>query len=205
MTARNPKNQNSLNLFLNNYFNIVIILIAISVLITAYIMFIKPKYDETMAAIKSNIEQQQKIYGEQQKKLDSLKTLSELYNKISLGDLQKFNSVLPNDYVKESLFGELDEIITQNGFVVNSIAVNKVDDETKKDSENKNDKPAAMVSDKVSEINIELSLSAINYFGFKKLLKVLENNLRLFNIEKLSFSPEGNSLSLSLSTYYYKP
>ncbi|MFZ4631747.1 MAG: hypothetical protein ACOYL8_00900 [Patescibacteria group bacterium] len=195
MITNNQKNKNSLNIFLNDYFNIVIVFIVIIVLAASYFIVIQPKYDETMAAIKSNIEQQQKIYTDQQKKLESLKTISDLYSKISPSDLKKFNGVLPDDYVKESLFGELDEIITANGFILNSVSVTK-------EGENADGTKVAGLG-KVSQVNIKLSLGSVSYNGFKNLLKLLETNLRLFDITQLNFTPDSNAVSFSLTTYYY--
>jgi hypothetical protein len=195
MPSRVQKNNNFLNLFLNNYFNIIMVFVVIICLIGAYFIVIKPKYDETMAAIQSNLEQQQTLFNNQQKKLSTLKTISDLYNKIPSSDLNKFNGVLPDNYVKEQLFGELGEMITQNGFILNSVEISK------------NDAAAAdttiVQNPKVGVINVKLALSAVNYQGFKNLLKLMENNLRLFDVTAVSFSPGGNSASLTLSTYYY--
>ncbi len=203
MITRGQKNQNSINLFLNNYFNIIILLVAIIFLTVAYLIVVKPKYDETMASIQANIERQQKLYGDQQKKLNSLKTISELYSKISPTDLKKFNGVLPDEYVKEKLFGELEEIITANGFVLNSVKISK-DGDNAGDEKNEEQSVATSSDPKLGELRIDISVSAVSYSGFKNLLKLLETNLRLFDITKLSFSPGGNSASLTLSTYYYK-
>lgn len=194
--TRDPKEKNSLNLFLNDYFNIIIVGIVLLVLALAYFLLIKPKYDLTMMAIKSNIEQQQRLYAEQVKKLNNLKAISSLYEKISPADLKKFNGVLPDSYVRESLFGELEEIISQNGFVLNSVNISKEEDKEGGDSAGK--------SAKVGEINIQLSISSIDYAGFKNLLRLIESNLRLFDVTNLSFSPGANTASLTLTTYYYK-
>lgn len=197
MMSRGQKNQNAMNLFLNSYFNIIMVLVVIIVLALAYFIVLQPKYDATMTAISSNIEQQQKLYLDQQKKLDNLKTVSDLYKKIPLADLKKFNGVLPDNYVRERLFGELEEIVTQNGFILNSVSISQ---EVKKAP---TDEGAAVVSNKIGKINIQLSLSAIDYTGFKNLLRLLENNLRLFDITNVSFSPGGNTAELTLTTYYY--
>lgn len=197
MMSHGQKNQNAMNLFLNNYFNIIMVLVVIIVLAIAYFIVIQPKYDATMTAISANIEQQQKLYLDQQKKLDNLKTVSDLYKKIPLADLKKFNGVLPDNYVRERLFGELEEIITQNGFILNSVSISQ---EVKKAP---TDEGAAGASVKIGKINIQLSLSVIDYTGFKNLLRLLENNLRLFDITNLSFSPGGNTAELTLTTYYY--
>ena len=197
MLTRDQKNQNSLNLFLNNYFNLILVFVLALILLGAYLAFIKPKYQETKLLIQNNLEQQQRLYTEQVKKLNSLKVISDLYEKIPIADLDKFNEVLPDDYVKEALFGELEEIITQNGFVVNSISLSDSGLSIENEEE-------ANSKEKVGSLSISLSLSAINYNNLKNLLRLLESNLRLFDVTEVNFDPGGNGVELILSTYYYK-
>jgi len=198
MITRGQKNQNSVNLFLNSYFNIITVAVLILFLAVSYVMFIKPKFDATMSAIQSNIEQQQKLYTDQQKKLANLQIVSDLYKKIPSADLKKFNGVLPDSYIKERLFGELEEIISKNGFILNAVNISQ---EEKKLSAAESMAPR---SASIGTIDLQLSISAIDYTGFKNLLRLLENNLRLFDITTVSFSPGGNTANLTLSTYYYK-
>lgn len=194
--TRDPKEKNSLNLFLNRYFNIMMVGVVLIILAAAYFLLIRPKYDSTMAAIKINIEQQQRLYADQVKKLNNLKTIASLYDKISPADLKKFNGVLPEQYVKEALYGELEEIVSQNGFILNAVTINK--DEAKP-----GDGTEEVKSSKVGSLNLQLSVSAIDYAGFKNLLRLLENNLRLFDVTKVSFNPGGNTAMITLTTYYY--
>lgn len=199
MAARPQKNKNALNLFLNIYFNIFMVFVVLLVLFFSYTLIIRPKYDDTMVAIKTNLEKQQRLYTEQSKKLNSLKIVADLYKKIPSADLDKFNGVLPDNYVKEVLFGELGEIIGENGFILNSVTINdplavKAQPGT----------PEVAVSQgKVGKLNLQLAISAVDYAGFKNLLKLLESNLRLFDITSVNFSPGGNSADITLTTYYY--
>src|SRR5512138_2197453 len=101
MINRNPKNKNTFNLFLNRYFNILLVALVILVLALAYFFLLRPKFDKTLQAIQDNIASQQRLYLEQQNKLANLRTVAELYKKIPVADLDKFNKVLPDDYVKE--------------------------------------------------------------------------------------------------------
>ena len=104
--TRDPKEKNSLNLFLNDYFNIIIVGVVLIVLVVAYFLIIQPKYDSTMSAIKVNIEQQQRLYTEQVKKLNNLKTISSLYEKISPADLKKCPEMADlAGHIAESAFG----------------------------------------------------------------------------------------------------
>ncbi len=202
---KNNRNQNATNIFLNDYFNIIAALVVIFILAMAYFAVIRPKYNDTLAAIKTNLEQQQRIYSSQQIKLNNLKAVADLYKKIPAADLKKFNSVLPDNYIKERLFGELEEIVTQNGFILSSVnIISDQEDGQAAGAGNGNQGANSSVSENVGVINLELSVTAINYAGFKNLLRTMETNLRLFDITKVSFSPGGNSASFILSTYYYK-
>lgn len=199
MAVKPQKNKNALNLFLNTYFNIFMVFVVLLVLFFSYTLIIRPKYDDTMVAIKTNLEKQQRLYTEQSKKLNSLKIVADLYKKIPSADLDKFNGVLPDNYVKEVLFGELGEIIGENGFILNSVTINdplavKAQPGTPE---------VAPQAGKVGKLNLQLAISAVDYAGFKNLLKLLESNLRLFDITSVNFSPGGNSADIMLTTYYY--
>jgi len=192
MLNRQQKSKNDFNLFLNNYFNVLMVVFVILILAFSYALILKPKFNRTMNAIEENIEQQQLLYSSQQRKLNSLKLVSELYGKINESDLERFNSVLPNEYIQERLFGEVEEIISDSGFVLNTVQIATRDLEEEVSSQT------------VREIEMTLSLSTIDYVGFKNLLRILEKNLRLFDIDEVDFSPSGNAATIRLTTYYYK-
>lgn len=201
MAIQNPKNQNSLNLFFNNYFNIILAALLVIFLLVFYFLFLVPKYQTTLAAIKDSISQKQLLYDAQNKKLADLQTISSLYKKIDVNDLKKFNNVLSDDYVKESLFGEIEEIVSQNGFIVNSIGITRFGEE--KANAAPKVQPSSLGSN-LGEIDITLAISAIDYASFKNLVKTFETNLRLMDISQISFSATDSAASLTLRTYYYK-
>ena len=208
MAMQNQKNQNSLIIFLNGYFNIILAAGLVIFLLVAYFFVLAPKYQTTLAVIKDSIGQKQILYNAQNKKLADLKAISALYKKIDPNDLRKFNSVLSDKYVKESLFGEIEDIINQNGFIVNSISINDLNDLNNQSTPGAASPEAGAVSISpvpgLGEIDVTLSLSALDYAGFKNLLKVFETNLRLFDVSRINFSSSDNSASLTLRTYYYQ-
>ncbi|QQG52167.1 MAG: hypothetical protein HY931_02350 [Candidatus Falkowbacteria bacterium] len=205
MTTKNDlQDKNSLNIFLNEYFNLLTLLVLLVVFALAYFLFIGPKFKLTQAAIRENIESQKKLYAEQEKKLRDLKTVKEVFDNISPADLKKFNNVLPDNYIKEQLFGELEEIVVKDGFLITTMSVMS-DDAVDVDG---NPMPAAGAptdNEKIGKVTVTVSIGAINYQGLKTLLKTFEANSRLFDIESVSFSEAGNSAQLEFVTYYYKP
>lgn len=195
--------QNSLNNLLNSYFNLFVVILTTFLLFMAYSLILKPKVDATTIAISDNISQQQKIVQAEQTKLNSLKKSVESYQKINPIDLNRVNNILPNEYDKEKLFGELEEIITKNGYEANSISLTKEGEvSAAAGGASPDTKVTEKASDKLGVINVTLVIGSINYANFKNFLGVLENNLRIFDITSVAMS--GNSANISLLTYYYK-
>ncbi len=130
--------------------------------------------------------------------MNNLKIIADLYNKISDVDLKKFNGVLPDNYVKERLFGEFEEIINKNGYILNSVSL-----ETEKVAEEQSASSTPGQAGTIGKINLQLAISAVDYKGFKSLLRLLENNLRLFDVSNVNFAAGSNKTNLTLTTYYY--
>jgi len=124
--------------------------------------------------IKSNIDNQKKLYAQQKLKLDSLRVLNELYGKIPTEDINKFNHVLPSKYQVESLFGEFEDIINQGGWTLNSISWLDLQEEDKNmaidPSAEKSLSEKSLEGSSVGVIELNLSLSNLDYSGVKKLI-----------------------------------
>ena len=200
--------QNTINNFLNNYFNIFVVIFTSFLLILSYFLILKPKVDATTLAISDNISQQQKIYQTERTKLYSLEKSIEAYKEVNPVDMERVNSILPSSYDKERLFGELEEIITANGYKLNSITISKEGEEAATNNDNTaNANPGDKVklskaSENIGLINVSVSIGGIDYASLKNFLSVLENNLRLFDVTSVSLG--GRSADLQLLTYYYK-
>jgi hypothetical protein len=202
MTDNKIAQQNSINNFLNTYFNLFVVVFVSFLLVMSYFLVLKPKVDATTMAISDNISQQQRIYQAEQSKLLSLKSTIDSYKKIDPVDSERINSILPNDYNKEKLFGELEEIIVKNGYEPNSITLTKEGEVTKVAAAGTNNVTLAKASDKIGIINVSLSIGSIDYANLKNFLGVLENNLRIFDITNVSLGER--SATLQMVTYYYK-
>ncbi len=199
------KQQNIINNILNRYFNIFVVALATFLLVMSYFLILKPKVDKTTVAISDNISQQQSIYQAEKSKLNSLVAAVDAYKKVDPLDLEKINKILPSEYNKEKLFGELEEIIKSNGFEPSSISLTKEGEDVKASGAGSGDKAAVLpkASDKVGVINVSLAIGSIDYANLKNFLGVLENNSRIFDVTSVSLNG-GNSASIQLLTYYYK-
>jgi len=191
MNTRHPQNHNNLNNWLNSYFNAALAGVLLVFLLLAYFLFLGPKFDATKAAIEANIADQENLYVLSQRKLANLKAVAAVYDSIRAADLAKFNGVLPDAYVPERLFGELEEMAASGGWLIKEVTVTPVG--------------VSAADRRLGQISVELSMSGLDYIGFKRFLRLLENNLRLMDVSSLEFSPSDNSANITLTTYYYQP
>lgn len=210
LMADNAKNRkrNIINLFLNANFNVLVVFVVIIFMAAVYFFIIKPKFDLTLVAIKDSITQQEQFYQNQRQKLIDLQAAAALYHKISDADIGRINAVLPNVYAKEKLFGELEDLIMQQGLLVTGISLAKVGEE-----ENGGDEPMAAKedrvldipnADKIGVIQATINLASVDYAALKNLLPILESHLQLIDIKSISFDQEEKTAELVVYTYYFK-
>lgn len=201
-----PKKQNEINRQLNRYFGLVIVVLLLVFLAAAYALVLWPKINQTREIIQSNLEQQQNIYRLGKQRLVNLRALNDIYSNVNSANLQKFNMVLPSQYPPEKLFGELEEIARRGGWLIDSIIVES--DASDPVATDTNDPAVTGTANQnqqnLGKINIELGVSTIDYAGLKNFIKILETNLRIFDIQEIDFSPSDNEVKLKLVTYYYK-
>lgn len=205
--AAKKNNTNLINAFLNANFNIFIVIIVIGFLILGYLLVIKPKFDVTLRAIRDNIAQQETFYQSQRQKLIDLQAAAALYRKINADDVARVNAILPDEYAKEKLFGELEDIVMQRGLVISSLTLTKAGEG---DGDNnpmapKSERLLNMPgSEHVGVITAEMSLSSTDYAALKNLLPLLEQHLQLMDIKVVDFDPSGKTAELTIETYYFK-
>ncbi|MBN2854218.1 hypothetical protein JXK06_01645, partial [Patescibacteria group bacterium] len=172
----------------------------------SYVLFIRPKHQLTESLIQENVVNQQLLFNQQQKKLDTLKIITDIYSKVSEEDLLKFNAVLPYQYKQEQLFGEFEEIANKNGWILKTVSLSYPDElepgQVPTTISNE-DFFAGSLNPNVGRIEVNLNLAGLDYQAVKKLLAVMEENLRLFDVNQITFSG-ASELNLNLTTYYYK-
>ncbi len=207
LSKSKAKNNKYFNVILNEYFSIIVIVILILFLLLAYFVILRPKFIITQNVVKVNLLKEKSLYQDSLEKKNNYEILSKLYKKISPKDLERFNAVLPDSYVPEKLFGELEEMINQGGWLINSLTIAPEKKIASKESSNKlkiksGIKP--LFDPHLGHYQLTLEVGAIDYSGLKNLLKIFENNLRFFDIDSVDFSPSANTVKLVVTTYYYK-
>lgn len=199
--------QNSVSLFLNLNFNAFLILIVFIFLIISYFLLIKPKFNLILITIKDNIAQQEQYYQSQKQKLVDLQAVATFYNKIDQAKIDKIKVLLPDKYAKEKLFGELEDMINQQGVLLLSIDLQQADEATdESESLITNDQPIPSLInfENIGVIQANISLSAVDYVSLKSILALLESHLQLVDVYSIEFDQEDKTADILLNTYYFK-
>lgn len=196
--------KNKINTLLNRYFNLGVIVLAIFLLLLAYILVLRPKADEVILSAQETISSQQRLLQAEQARLDRLTAAVEAYSQINPVDIERVNNILPSDYDKEALFGEVEELINNQGFILTSLVIKKDTDKVEDASVTEEEAPLLPeISENIGTIYLQLEVAAIDYAGLKNLLISLEKNLKFLEVANVSLSGDDTA-SLTLVTYYYK-
>lgn len=196
------------NDFLIKYFKFIILVVIVAILAGSYVFLLKAKYDQIILAIEESGASNQDEYQNQLKRLGELRRLETAYEDLGKKDIEKINTFLPDETKPENLLAQMEAIILKNGLILKKLSVEPVGEKNQKslniaEGEISNAQ-ASEASASVGKIRISMDVGGTDYERFKSLLSVFENNLRLIDIEELSFSPSDKSTHLSMVTYYFK-
>lgn len=189
------------NKFLKDNFKWLIIAAVLFIFASSYIYVLKPKYDKTKKTLEITNQQREDDYNSRKKDLEKITGLLLTYSKVGSAYKEKIASIAPKSI--DQIFTEINQIISKNGLLVQSLTVSEVDvrdPKAKKKTVDKN----YLASGDLGKIRVDISVKGVDYEAFKNLLRALENNLRLIDVEGLSFDPLAKTSSLMLSLYYTK-
>ncbi len=201
--------QRQVIILLSKYFSLLVAIIVIVIIICGCFFVVKPKYEKNKVKNKEAIKNTTDIINVKKIYLSELNRYVRLYDNIDKKQKDKISAILPDDPGINSLYAKIDSLMSENNFTLTSLKISdKSNIKTKQtrrspSSKNDSDKNDKIFSG-VSEINLSIDVDDVDYRRVKKLLKIIENNLRLMDVKKISFLPEGGSAKLEISVYYLK-
>lgn len=179
--------------YLALHFKKLILLIVIIIFAIGYFTLLSPKYKQIQQD-KREIAAKDTEQDSLRKKLTQMIELRNAYKSIDENELKRIGTALPDLPLKDELLPQLEALISKNGLLLVSL---HVEDLQKADTEKK-------IAPGVGKIKITMDVMGTDYYNLKNLLTVLEKNLRLLDVTKLKFSPDGESVNLEMITYYMK-
>lgn len=185
------------------YFTFIILLVVILTLTFFYFFLINPKLETATREIQEDINFQQNILNMERQKLMQMQESLDYYRQINSDDIEFLESVIPSSYPKEKLFGEIEDIVLKNGYILTNLSLEEVEESPEEEIEEEQVEKDPK-EENLQTISISLEVSGLDYNGMKRFLATLENQLPLMDIVSLEFSPDEETLSLNIYTYYFK-
>jgi capsular polysaccharide biosynthesis protein len=182
----------------HRFFFIVSIIVFVIVLAVGYLFLIQPKYSAMAEKTKTKEDQENQQLQDLQTYLSKLIQYREQYNKIDPVAKEKIGAMIAGKFSPEDVFTIMEKLIASRGLILNSISVNTA-------SNNGEDSSGSATAGNISGVGkatIKLDIAGVNYEGLKQLLAVIENSIQLSDVQKIEFSPEKNTTTLEIATYY---
>lgn len=196
----NPAKANNqlLEFFINNY-QLFIGLICLLVMVGSLFGFFLPQYRQTLAESNDNYQRAQQELADKQRYQASLIKLNDFYKRIDQKTRNKVIDILPAKLDRENLLAEIEAICLANSLLIKSSDVVVGEDNAPTASSTVN---VASLNSQLRSATIKLELQGKDYQSFKSLLKTVENNLHLMDIQRLDYSPGKNQIVLEIQVYY---
>lgn len=135
-------------------------------------------------------------------------TLIELINTISAEELARINASLPEGANAANFLVFLERLSAKQGVVLKSVDLASFTEEKHEATRQPTPGgaiPAPLVTRMVNEFPVTMQISG-TYESFKAFLELLEKNIRLIDVDSLSFSSHGDTkvidFSIKAKTYY---
>lgn len=161
-------------------FSIIIILV-----ITWFLIF-SPLYHDYRSL---DLAAKQQEHSETKSTLDKLNQIVKEWDEVSKQDKSKLNYFLPNNEDIPGLLAILDEMAGQSGFVVSKVTLSYIEEPIYTNTE-------------IYPLLVSMSIEGAGYRELKNFINKIESNLRLTDVESLSFKSESGVYILNLTTYY---
>jgi len=195
-----------LNIFLIQYFDIVIIfIIAIFILLSVFFILV-PKYNDIQEGIEVSNEKkkiQKDALVAYDKRLD---LYISSFEKIKELNKQKLSVLLPDKDLKENLLTQFEEIARRKGLLLTSLSIDTPDIDAiinpKPNSRKVSSKNEGRLPAGVGSVGISMNLVGLDYESFKEFLQMIEKSLRIMDINNLSFDNSSKTLTVDMTTYF---
>ena len=174
------------------YFNVIFTVVFLLAIIgLGYLLYSLAGNDfERIATLTS---QNQNEFAIKQQKIEALKKIKTDYAEFG-ESIKKIVEALPAKADLPGIFIQLENLAVKNNLLLNSVDIASPESES--------EATARTAAAGLSKLSVTISVSGGDYFALKKYLADLENNLRIFDVKSIAYSPSENSYNIVLTTYY---
>jgi Tfp pilus assembly protein PilO len=185
------------DIFMHKYSFLVLILLMAAVLAVGFFIILKPKYEDIL--LNYNTEYENKSNESTILKANVAKLTQYLidYNSISEHEKEMVYKMVPEKDQYEMIYAEMDKLISNQNLILRKVSVSRIEDDLRNKEINETAK-------KIGKIGVEISIEGVSYESLKRLLGVIEKNVKLMDVQKIEFNPDSFSAGIDFITYYSK-
>ncbi len=186
------------------YFNYFVILFIVLLVALSYVFYFGPQKEKVEKIKNYNIAREEKYYHQNKRYLAYLKKQEKKYEAISKENKQRIQVMLPDRSDFPEIFAQFKRIIVGNGYTLQQINLGLI--KITKNNFSKKEEKVFPLEPYIGKIHVDLIIKGVkNYTDYKRLLSLLENNLRLIDLDGIDYNPNNHTIELTGIIYYYKP
>lgn len=195
--------------FVTKYFMYILgTLVALLLFMSVYFILL-PKYRQISDEGFLDYEQKKQTLQTKKDELSDLQKLKKDLEQITSVEKERLSKILPTAKELPDIFLQMESLAKESGLKVSRVTIK--DASTKQSTTGSSDSgaksEAAKLLSGIQTITVSLSVEGdTTYESLKILLDNIENNMRIIDLDSLSFVPtleqEEGSFSLNLNTYY---
>ncbi|MBU0648504.1 type 4a pilus biogenesis protein PilO [Patescibacteria group bacterium] len=190
LEQKNKKRPGMPSLLWIGYYKTVVIFCLLALGAFAWSLLIGPAYDE-YRALGMELDLRQTEQAQYQNTLNQFNQIVAQWSEISELDKAKLDYFVPTEQDIPGLIAMLDQIAAQSGFGATRVTLSYADE------------PAIPKTD-IYPILVSASIEGGGYAQLKQFISKIESNLRLTDLNSLSFQSGKGVYILNLTTYYLK-
>ena len=196
------KNKVDIKLLLHKYLLWISMALSIFIFILGYALVIQPKLSKAKTDPNQSLQYVVQDLQSWDAKLKKLNSLTSRFKAFPPSHLRRVKEMLPTEFEAPLLYVHLDALAKANNSALLSVSVG--------DAGALNTEKALVDPNGFNLHAIDVQASFLlnpgnyDYAYYKQLLNAIENDLRLFDIESISYAPQMQSLDVSGKMYYLK-
>ncbi len=168
------------HLVLVKFSGLIVFVFFIIMLSISYFSFFKSKLADARDNGPLDVSYYQGILDEQNVYLEKLKELKSKSDKIDQAEMKKLDYVLANEAYIPSILNQINVLAERSNLELTGFNIDFGE----------------------GVINLSLNFENGTYQKMKKFIRQIETNIRIMDIDKLSFEDVGNIIHLNIKTYY---
>ncbi|GEM_PF-6816175 len=169
------------------HFLVSSVLFAGVIIVAGFVFIVRGYYVDSVSTKARDLIELKQILTEKKQFLEDLSQVETYLSTINDETKTKVMQALPSDEKLAELYTQVEAITLENNLTLE--AVDLVYEKTE-------------YVPGVSRLKVSLSVSGGTYDNFKGMIQNLEENLRIFDVNMMDYSPEALTYTVAFSTYY---